>query len=404
MLIKLAWRNIWRSKTRSLVVITAIALGLLAGVFASAFVEGMMKDKIESVIELEMSHYQFHHPKFRDEFVTKYYIENSDKIEQTLLEDENTLGISSRVISMVMMASANHTNGVRAVGIVPEDEAKITPRKINMIEGEYFEGVKRNPILVSKRTAEKYKLKIRSKVVLTFQDVNTEMVSSAFRVAGIFNSKNGLYDDMNVFVRKSDLQKLIGIENGAHEIAVKLKQNELAETSANKYQKIYQYLEVLPWMDLSTGMRYIIEMMGVYTIVLVGIIMVALIFSIINTMLMAVLERTREIGMLMAVGMARTKIFIMIMLESIYLSIIGGPLGLFISWLLITYFGNFGIDLGSGGEMYEDMGFTAIIYPSLTFDSYIQITIMVLVMAVLGAIYPAWKALKLNPVEAIRKI
>ena len=404
MLIKLAWRNVWRSKTRSVVVIIAIALGLLAGVFSSAFVEGMMKQKVDNVIDLEMSHFQFHHSKFRDELASKYIIQKSEDIFKELESDNEVDAFCYRIKTMAMMASANHTNGVRITGVVPGLESKITPLKSNIIEGKYFDGVKRNPILVSNKIAKKYKLKVRSKVVVTFQDVNNEMISSAFRVAGIFNSHNGLYDEMNVFVRYDDLQNLLKIENGTHEIAVRIKEYQRAENIANKYQNKYSKLEVLPWMDLATGMRYMIEMMGSYTLILVGIIMFALIFSIINTMLMAVLERTREIGMLMAVGMSRSKIFIMIMLESIYLSLIGGPIGLLISWLLISYFGNSGIDLGGAGEVYEDLGYSSIIYPYLNMESYLQVTFMVLIMAILAAIYPARKALKLNPVEAIRKL
>jgi putative ABC transport system permease protein len=125
-------------------------------------------------------------------------------------------------------------------------------------------------------------------------------------------------------------------------------------------------------------------------------------FSIINTMLMAVLERVREIGMLMAIGMVKQKVFGMIMLETVFLSMIGGPLGLFISWLLISYFGEVGIDLSAAN--YEDFGFSTMIYPELPISSYVNVTILVVIMSVLSAIYPAIKALKLNPVEAIRKI
>ncbi len=164
----------------------------------------------------------------------------------------------------------------------------------------------------------------------------------------------------------------------------------------------YPDLEVLPWMDLSTGMRMMIDMIGTYTFIIVGIILVALLFSIINTMLMAVLERVKEIGVLMSVGMAKPKGFFMILFETVCLTFLGAPLGLLLSFLSISYFGIVGIDLGT--DVYSEMGYASIIYPSLKYTDYISVSVMVIIMAIIAAIYPAIKALRLKPVEAIRKI
>lgn len=402
MLVKIAWKNIWRNKVRSFVVITAIALGLLAGVFASGFVNGMMMQKVDSVVKMEMSHFQIHQPEFREELKTSLFIKDGEKIKNNIAGAEEIQAVTGRVISNAMFGSANHSGAVKVTGIDPEEEALTTGLNERLVEGKYFEGIKRNPVFISRKIAEKYKIKLRSKVVITLQDVSGEMVAGAFRVVGIFDSKNNMYDKVNVFVRKADLQKLLKLEEGnLHEIAILLKKHDLAETTAALYQEKYSQLEVIPWMDLSTGMRYMVEAMDKYTIILVSIILVALMFSIINTMLMAVLERVKEIGMLMAIGMKKPKIFGMIMLETTFLSLVGGPIGLALSWVLITYFGSVGIDVA--GASYEDVGFATVIYPYLAPASYLDITLMVLGMSLIAAIYPARKALKLNPVEAIRK-
>lgn len=403
MIIKIAWKNIWRSRIRSLVVITAIALGLWAGVFASAFVNGMMEQKISSVIEMEMSHFQFHEKGFRDEFESKLYMPEGENILQTVSKDSLVKHTTGRIAAMVMLGSANQSGAIKAIGIDPSQEGLVTGLNNKVVEGKYFEGIKRNPILISTKTAEKYKIKVRSKIVLTFQDLEGEMTAGAFRVVGLFDTKNGMYDEMNAFVRKEDLSKLLKLPVGSlHEIAVLLDRHDNAELVANNYQELYPNKEVLPWMDLAIGMRYMVDMMGSYTTILVGIILIALLFSIINTMLMAVLERTRELGMLMAIGMTKGKVFLMIMYETIFLSFIGGPLGLLLSWLVVGYFGSAGIDLSGAG--YEEVGMPTIIYPTLLPKDYMQVSIMVVVMSIVAAIYPARKALGLNPVEAIRKI
>lgn len=402
MLFKVAWRNIWRHKVRSLVVIVAIALGLWAGVFSSAFTQGMMNQKIESVIRMEMSHFQVHTPKFRDEYQSKLVIKDGLEIQQEINKESNVIGSSGRIVGMVMLGSANTNGSVKLNGIVPTDEAIVTELDQKITDGAYFEGVKRNPILISEKIAEKYKIDVKSKVVITLQDVNGDITAGAFKVVGLYNTKNGMYDEMNVFVRRNDIAELLGIGNNIHEIAVLLNNHDLAEPMAAKYQKAYPELEILPWMDLSTGMRMMIEMMDTYTLIIVGIILVALLFSIINTMLMAVIERVKEIGMLMSIGMSKPKVFFMILFETVCLTFLGAPLGLLLSYVSITYYGKVGYDLGSAA--YADMGFSNIIYPNLKFGDYLDVSIMVIIMAIIAAIYPAIKALRLKPVEAIRKI
>ena len=405
MILKIAWRNIWRNKIRSLVVIIAIALGLWAGTFASGFYEGMIGQKINDVIENEYSHFQFHHKKFRDELAIKEVIENGEEIREKLNGEEKVVGSSGRVIATAMIASANKSGGIKAVGVLPSDEAVVTHLNDKIVVGEYFEGIKRNPILISKKIADDYHLDVKNKLVLTLQDVDGEIISASFRVAGIYKSNNGMFDEMNVFVQRSDLQNIVNLQPSEfHEIAVLLTEHSLAEQYAKKYADLYTNLEVLPWLDLAVGMRYMVEASGTFAYIFVGIILVALLFSIVNTMLMAVMERTREIGMLKAVGLNRRKIFSMIMLETVFLSMIGAPLGLLIAYGFIERLGKVGFDLGSVGEVYSEMGFAAVIYPELGFETYLSITIMVFCMAFIAAIYPARKALKLNASEAIRKI
>lgn len=405
MLVKIAWRNIWRNKVRSLVVIIALALGLLAGTFTSGFYEGMMKQRIDSVIKSEMSHFQFHDTNFRDEFLVKYYIKEGLKIQTELKSNPSVVGSTGRVVSTAMMQSSNKSGGVKLIGVSPDEENLVTGLSEKVTEGKFFEGVKRNPILISQKMADSYKLKVGSKTVVQLQDLNGDIIALSFKVVGIYKSGNGMLDEVNAYVRRSDLQTILSLKSDYfHEIAVLLNDHDLAESEANKYQEAYPNLEVKAWLDLAVGMRYMVQSSGTVAMVIVGIILVALLFSIINTMLMAVMERTKELGMLMAVGMNRTKVFLMIMLETVFLSMIGGPLGLLIAFLTIEYFGEYGLSLGEMGESYGEMGFATVIYTTLSFESYFTITIMVLTMALVAAIYPARKALKLNPSEAIRKI
>ena len=402
MLLKIAWRNIWRNRTRSIVVITAIAVGLLAGVFATSFMQGMVRQKIESVIKLEMSDFQFHRPQFTEEYLPKLFIPNSEAIMAEVEREPAVAGTSGRLISMGMVGSARRSGAIRIVGIDPTKEALVTGLNEKVVDGAWFEGKSSNPLLISRKVADKYGVGLKSKLVLTVQDVECEIIAGAFRVVGIYESGNGMFDEMNIYVQQDDLRALMNIETGVHEIAVSLTDHDLAELLATKYQTAYPDLQVQPWLDLAAGMRFMVEALDVYLYYIVGIILLALLFSILNTMLMAVLERMREIGVLMAVGMSKARIFLMIMLETVMLTMIGGPFGLLLSYGFVTYFGEVGINLG--GAAYSDLGFAAIVYPYLDARSYLEVTLMVAVMAVIAAVYPARKALKLIPVEAIRTI
>ncbi len=400
MLIRLAWKNIWRNRTRSLVVIIATSLGLWAGIFASAFVKGMMEQKINTVIEKELSHFQIHNPKFKDEYLPEFLIRNDQEILADLKSRPEVRGTVSRVISMGMISSPKNAGSIRINGIIPEDEKLVTSLDSRVVEGSYFEEDRKNQILISQKTADHLKVRLKSKVVITLQDVHREISAGAFRIAGIYASDNPMFDEMNAYVLQDDLRRLLDIEEGTHEIAVLLKEHDMAEPMATEYSKKYPDLLVEPWLDLSSGMRYMVEAFDTYVYFIVGIILLALILSIINTMLMAILERTREIGMLMAIGMNKLRLFVLILTETVFLSLIGGPVGLLIAWLTVQYFGKRGIDLV--GAAYGEMGFGNVVYPFLEFESYIGVTVMVMIMAVLAAIYPAWKALRLRPVEALR--
>ncbi|MEX0965997.1 MAG: FtsX-like permease family protein [Bacteroidia bacterium] len=404
MLIKIAWRNVWRQKLRSLVGIIAVALGLWAGLMVLAFMYGLTNQRIEMIIGNELSHFQFHHPDFRDNVQPQFYIPRSDSIVRHLQQNEKVKAVTARAISMAMMASPSHTGGAKVVGIDPDSESQATRLDRHIREGNYLPGEYTNSILVSEKLADKYKLRLGSKVVLTMQNLDQNFAAGAFKVSGIYKTGNGMFDEMHVFVMRERLQELLGTESGVQEIAVLLYQNEHAEPEAARYQQLYPDFEVLSWLDLQPIMRLMIDSMDIYTYVFMGIILLALLFSILNTMLMAVLERVRELGMLMAIGMNKQRVFKMILLETLFLAFTGGPIGFLLGWATIWYTGKHGFSLGSYSENLSDFGFAAQIHPQLEARTYLIVSAMVVIMAVLAAIYPAIKALKLNPSEAIRKI
>ncbi len=270
--------------------------------------------------------------------------------------------------------------------------------------GFYFENVSRNPIFIGEELAHKLKIKVRSKIVITIQDAEGSLTGGSFRVCGIFRTENSGFEKRNVFVRQNDLIGLTGLEMGsAHEIAIFMHDveqvSDLSALLAEKYPK----LEISDWKTIQPDVAMLTDMMEVAMTIIIVIILLALGFGIVNTMLMVVLERGKEIGMLMAVGMSKLRVFSMIILESVLLCLTGAATGIGISVLLIEIFKIRGIDMTAfAQEGFEAMGFAAVFYPTLGIEFYFEVTFLVVLTGVLSSVYPAWKALKLNPADALR--
>ena len=405
MLFQIAWRNIWRNASRSLVVISSIIIGIWAGIFILSFSWGLYKNNIDESVYKQISHIQIHHPGFGYEKDSKFTIPNSDSLFKKFQSDDRIEFISSRVIATGMITSPTTANGVTIYGIDPPSEINQIRLNQTITEGAYFESSKNNDILIGAKLAKKLKIKLKSKVVLTFTNVNAELVAAAFRVGGIYRSKNSSLDEVNVYVRENHLRELLELKPfESNEIAILVKDDTQLDTIKNDIKNVFPTTKVEDWKELSPELGLIIESFNLYTYIISGLILLALTFGIINTMLMSVLERIRELGMLMAIGLNKRKIFIMIMLETIYLTILGCPIGLLFGWLTVTILGRTGINISMFSEGLESYGFSSLIYPELDQEKYVIIVTMCLVTAILSAIYPAYKALQLNPSEAIRKI
>ena len=403
MLFSISWRNIWRNKVRSLVIIFSIALGIFAGVSATAFMKGLAEQRIQKVIKTELSYIQIHKEGFRQDSDFNGYMPDASELVKKIRKVENVTGASSRIIVQAMAATAETAAGVLVSGIDLEHESNVTNISEKVYEGEYLTGMKRNPVVIGKKLAEKLNAKLRSKIVITLQDTANNVVSGLFRVSGIYTTNNNMYDESHVFVRSEDIRKLAELPAGAaHEIAININDNENLIPVEEAVKKIAANHEVLDWKTLSPEMNYLTEAMDLYMYIFIIIILLALLFGIINTMLMVVMERTKEIGMLMAIGMNKIRIFSMIVLESTLLSLTGGVVGIIIGSLFSKWRSVEPIDLSMWAQGYEQLGYDAYVYMSLEPMMLVNITIMVIFTGVIAALYPAYKALKNDPADALR--
>lgn len=406
----MAWRNIWRSRTRTLVVIGAIAMGVWAALFMSGFATGMMNSYIDNAIGQVVSHVQMHHPEFEQDKEVKYRIPGPEELVEKLRQDPNVQAVSARSLANGMIASSQTTRGVQINGVVPVMENEIRELDQLVVEGEYFGESRGNQILLGRRLAEKLKVDIRKKVVLTFQDLDGNITSAAFRVVGLFKTQSKPFDESQVFVQRNDLNRLMEPAEASddeplvHEVAILMNDIDQVSPAAKAWRTDFPQVKVETFREISPDLQLYEGQIKNVSLIYLTVIMLALLFGIINTMLMAVLERYRELGMLMAIGMNKRKVFLMIVLETLLLCLVAAPFGLLLGWATISYLGNRGLNLSAYSESIEQYGMSQIVYLGVDPIVYWQVPVGVALTALIAAIYPALKAIRLHPVEAIRKI
>ncbi|MCB9080643.1 MAG: ABC transporter permease [Lewinellaceae bacterium] len=413
MIYLMAWRNIWRNPTRSRVVILAIALGIWAALFMSGFATGMMRNYIQNAITNVVSHIQIHHPEYQADNNVRYTIPGADSLRKTLLAIPEVKAVSVRTLVNGMIASSQTARGVQVKAITPGEEATVGLSADKIVEGDFFAEDRKNNLLMSKKLADRLHVALRSKVVLTFQDLGGNITSAAFRITGLYAIGDEPFEEGHVFVRRQDLNRLLvadltdslNVEQHlAHEIALLLSTPDQVDPVQAELQKRLPGLRIETYREVAPDLRlYESQVQSVSWVYLI-VIMLALVFGIINTMLMTVLERYKELGMLMAIGMNKWRVFRMIMLETLFLSLAGAPLGLLLGWGTITFLGHRGLDLSRFSDALAQFGMSNVVYFAVPQETYAQAVFILVCTAFLASLYPAWKAIRLRPVEAIRRI
>lgn len=404
MIWKLAWRNIWRNPRQSLVLISAISIGVLCSLFIVAFYYGMVAQRVNSVIEKELSHLQIHHPQFRDDMDPVFQIGQSDSIADALRKMENIKAVAARIRIQGMVASAAGSSGILVNGIDPLHENKTTGIQKRVTGGSYLDTSMRQPVLISEHLMAKLKTGMHRKLVFTFQNADGEVVSAAFKICGTFRSNSKPFDLANVFVRLEDLRNLQGDKKELNEIAILLEDpDKILETQEMIRQQIPDY-KVENWQELTPEMKLLVGTFMQTMYIVMGIILLALSFGITNTMLMSVVQRTREFGMLLAFGMKKRRVFSMILLETFMLMLCGLPVGILLALGIILHYGRKGINLEIYSKTMESFGYDQVIYPVITMDHLLTMLALISILVFISAIGPARRALSFKPIEALRKI
>lgn len=382
----------------------SVAIGLLAGIAVMALYKGMIRSRVRTVIEAETTHIQLHAKDFKKDYEPSLVLPDGDKLLEQMRVMPGVQLAAPRSITFGMLSTSTGSSGIRVNGVDPELEYRISQLKQKLPDGKGFTIGKKNEIIIGKKLADKMKLRSGAKIVLTFTDTSDDIVAGAFRVAAIYQSSNAPLDEKNVYVLITDLNGMLNIGSSFHEIAVLLDSDDKVEQVQYSLQQQFPGYLVESWKEISPETALMVNTIDEYSFIILTIIMVALAFGIINTMLMAILERTREIGMMVALGTNRIRLFILILLETFFLTLAGTPVGLLAGWGLIAHYNNKGLDLSAfGREMLSSFGYSTMVYPEFPWDRLVSILVIVGGTALLSSLFPAIKALRLQPVQALQR-
>lgn len=400
----IAWRNVWRHPVRSAAIIGAIVIGLLGGNFIAALTNGLLEHNFRETVENQVSHIQVHHPRFPGDPEARHRIEDGQRVFTALAGREDVAAASARLSFDGLAAVAGLSAGVRINAVDPEQEARTTGLDQRLDRGEFLAGEGRLPgAVVGRELAAKLNIDTGSRLVLTFQDPAGELVSASFRVEGVYALASAAHEARHLFVRAADMNRLLGTREAVTEIALRLADGSRYRETAAQVGDAFPALKVRTWEELAPSLYFQQRMLGQGQAWVMAIIMAGVAFGVLNTILMSVFERTRELGVLMAVGMKKRRLFTMVIAETVLLAFSGGALGLLLSLLLVGVLGRTGIDLAAvGGENLRGLGFSPQVYPSLGILFYLRVALMVFIFAVFAAVYPAFRAVGVVPAAAVR--
>jgi len=403
-ILRLAWRNLWRNHRRTLIMLAAIVVGSWAMIFMTALMRGMVDDMVSDGISVLPGHVQIHHPDFRDDPTISNVIAPPDGELLQTLERTEVVAWATRVRVPAVISSERDTRGVTLVGIEPDRERGISFVAGDMAEGRFLESRDDKGLVVGRKLVEKMETGLGKRVVIMSQDQENEIADRGFRIVGIFDSKMNQYEEGFVFAGEGTIQDLLGVGDAVSEVAILgTGYRDVDDLTRMVADAAGTGVEVLPWSELDTYLGSMLAVMDGFVVLWIVIVFLALSFGLVNTLVMAVFERVREIGLMLALGMTPRNILAQIVTESVLLLVIGLAIGNLTAWASIEPLKG-GIDLSIVGEGMEMFGASNVLYPALYLKDVVLANLIVIVLGFFASLSPAWRASRYDPIRAITKV
>ena len=404
MLLKLAWRNLWRNRTRTWLSALVIAIGLVAMIFMDTMMVGMSTNMVKNATDSLMGHAQMHALGFRDEQDVKLTINDLDQALLQLEKHPDLKARSLRIVTQSMLSSSGGGEPVFSLGVDPEEEQLLSKFDEAIIEGEYLDSVSGQKLILGWKLAEKLELGLGDRLVLTAADAESgEMVQELFRLSGIFKTGEEKMDASMVLVARKTLQSMLKLEGRIHQIALRYSKLTQDGTPVNTLKKPDDSSknELLLWTELMPSLYMISQMTDLSMAIMGTILFLIIALGITNTLLMGLYERMFEFGVIKSIGTTPWQAARIMFFEAVCLGFVSIIVGLILALFVTALFANYGIDYI--GIEFSGVTFQEKIYPSYKWSRLVLYPFMSLGFTILASLYPAFKLWKMLPVEALRK-
>jgi len=399
----LSWRYLWRNYRRTLIMLLAVTVGVWAMIFMTALMRGMVDQMIEDGIDDLPGLVQIHAAAFRDDPSIGNSMPPPGPGLRAALDSANVLAWTSRVKVPAMISSERNTLGVTLLGVDPPGEIALGFDPASIVEGRFLGSVDDDGLVAGRKLLERLETGLGKRVVIMSQDPDNNIADRGFRIVGVFTAKLPDLEEAQVYAGRATVQKLLGMGEDVSEIAVTGGDyRDVQPLLKHVRQAAGPGLEVLPWTRLDTYLGMMLGVMDGFILVWIVVIFLALSFGLVNTLMMAVFERVREIGLMLALGMKPSAILYQVLLESLMLLALGLLLGNLLAVATILPLRG-GIDLSAVAQGFEMMGASSTLYPALKAQDLLTANIVVIALGLLTSLLPAWRASRYRPVEAIAK-
>ena len=397
----LAWRNLWRNHRRTLIMLSAITVGVWAMIFMTALMRGMVDDMLLNGIRSLPGEVQIHHPQYRDDPSINNSMPAPDAELLKALQSPEVTAWTSRVRVPAVISSERDSRGIVLLGVEPASELQVSFDRDSIREGRFLNDSSDTGLVIGVKMAEHLETSLGKRVVVMSQDPDNNIADRGFRIVGLYKAKLASLEETYVYAGRATVQKLLNLGNNISEIAITGEDYRFVD---NWYPQIKQAagenVDTLPWYQADVYLGSMMSMMDGFVLVWVIIIFLALSFGLVNTLVMAVFERIREIGLMLALGMRPSMILYQILMESFLLLAIGLLLGNILAVGSIIPLQD-GIDISAVAKGMEMMGTSSMLYPALKLSDMVLANVIVIILGLLTSILPAWHAASYDPIKAL---
>ena len=401
----MALRSVFRNPRRSLITASATAFGLAAYLFLYGFADGFFEQMIRNSTQQLSGHVQVMQQGHDVDLSPGLRIDRTEARAQDLTSRPNVEAVSPRVLSKAMVANPRTSRPVELVGVAPQREKRVTRLADYMVEGRYVQPGGEG-MVIGRKLAEELNARLGDKLVVTVQQDNGDLASGAYPIVGIYRTGSDLFDSEYVFTGIDRARSLLGFDSDqASRIALRLNDRTQSAALAQNLNRTLpgDDLVAQDWETLLPVVVQMIDMSQIDFYLILAVVFVVVAIGAMNTMVMSVMERTRELGVMLALGTRAGQVVLTILFEALFLALLGMAAGTVIGTLIVAWFNRTGIDLSAIAGSFEAIpGVTDMIYPVLIFDHVWLPSLLLFLCSVLVALYPAWRASRLDPVKAIR--